>query len=266
MSTAGAECPTCGRDDFSSPRGMRYHHSVAHDQPYTESKPCENCGEGVERKPTEFDDHVLCSESCTAEWLSERRNERVEVSCEQCSTTVVRKVSAAEKGRNNFCSHECAGEWKSENLTGENHPLYSRVEVSCPACGSTHEVHEHYADRDHRSYCSRECLSAGFSEQRRGRRNHNWCAEGDESFQYGPGWSEEKRQQVKERDSFRCVDCGIAETSHRNECGVGLHVHHKTPAREFDDPERRNATQNLVTLCAACHRKWENMYPLIPRH
>jgi len=23
---------------------------------------------------------------------------------------------------------------------------------------------------------------------------------------------------------------------------------------------------NLVTLCAACHQKWEKLYPLIPEH
>jgi len=45
-----------------------------------------------------------------------------------------------------------------------------------------------------------------------------------------------------------------------------IYVHHKTPAREVDDPEKRNAMNNLVTLCAACHQKWEKLYPLIPEH
>jgi len=53
-----------------------------------------------------------------------------------------------------------------------------------------------------------------------------------------PAWAE-KRQQVIERDSGRCQDCG----------GVGTQVHHLNYVRLFQED-----LDDLVLLCAKCHR------------
>ena len=39
-----------------------------------------------------------------------------------------------------FCSQECMGKWKSENLIGENHPQYNKKEVLCDYCNKPIKV------------------------------------------------------------------------------------------------------------------------------
>jgi len=78
---------------------------------------------------------------------------------------------------------------------------------------------------------------------------------------YGPGWNKAKRQSVRERDDHTCQDprCSVTQDDHSDEYGEKLHVHHLRKAREVDDPERRNAKKNLITLCRDCHKRWEKI-------
>lgn len=73
------------------------------------------------------------------------------------------------------------------------------------------------------------------------------------SFPYGPGWTAKKRRSVRSRDGYECVRCGISQQQHQQKYEQKLHVHHITPARQVDDPEERNAMDNLVALCKTCH-------------
>ncbi|NOY97734.1 MAG: DEAD/DEAH box helicase [Chloroflexi bacterium] len=68
--------------------------------------------------------------------------------------------------------------------------------------------------------------------------------------QYGPDWPR-LRDAVRARDGRRCRVCGAPETDRAH------HVHHKTPFRSFASAAEANRMDNLVTLCAACHRKVE---------
>jgi transposase-like protein len=79
--------------------------------------------------------------------------------------------------------------------------------------------------------------------------------------QYGPGWNESKRQAVRDRDDHTCQDssCSVTQQDHLNEYGQKLHVHHLRKARDIEDPEQRNAKQNLITLCVDCHMRWEKI-------
>lgn len=95
----------------------------------------------------------------------------------------------------------------------------------------------------------------------RGRDSPHW--KGGE-FPYGEGWDDSKKATVRERDDYRCQECGISQTEHLELNGQKLHVHHIRPAREFDDPAERNAKDNLITLCKNCHPRWELMAPLAP--
>ncbi|MHC1741045.1 MAG: DEAD/DEAH box helicase [Anaerolineaceae bacterium] len=64
---------------------------------------------------------------------------------------------------------------------------------------------------------------------------------------YGPHW-EEIRNQVRKRDHYNCTLCGISEGDKPH------HVHHKIPFRTFSNPVIANDLNNLITLCANCHR------------
>lgn len=84
---------------------------------------------------------------------------------------------------------------------------------------------------------------------------------------YGPGWTEAKREQVRDRDNRECQSCGRSEEDHIKMSGKKHSVHHIQKARSFDDPEKRNHPDNLVTLCETkyCHKKWDMMSPLRPQ-
>lgn len=83
---------------------------------------------------------------------------------------------------------------------------------------------------------------------------------------YGPDW-QEQRKKALERDGYRCQTCGAGpdfEGHQKPQRGPGLHVHHMRPFRDFgyvpgsnDNYRQANRLQNLVTLCASCHRRAE---------
>jgi len=89
-----------------------------------------------------------------------------------------------------------------------------------------------------------------------GPKNPNWKGG---RVPYGPGWNKRKKRQVRERDGHKCVDCGMIQAEHKDKYGEKLHVHHLRKARDVDDPEERNAPENLVTLCRGCHPRWESI-------
>lgn len=78
---------------------------------------------------------------------------------------------------------------------------------------------------------------------------------------YGPGWNNSKKRAVRERDDHNCQDpgCSVTQSEHLDEYDEKLHVHHLRKARDVDDPELRNAKENLITLCRDCHQKWEKI-------
>ncbi len=102
-----------------------------------------------------------------------------------------------------------------------------------------------------------------------------------ESHGKGDGWNRQawgdtrwrrQRHRVLKRDDFCCQTpgCDVDQSEHRARCGTELHIHHITPRREFVDMDGRydaeaaNELDNLITLCAAHHRFWEQFAPLQP--
>ncbi len=75
---------------------------------------------------------------------------------------------------------------------------------------------------------------------------------------YGPNW-QKQRAAVRARDSYRCTQCGAAETEGRQH-----DVHHLTPFRTFgyipghnENYQQANRLSNLTLLCQRCHRRIE---------
>lgn len=69
------------------------------------------------------------------------------------------------------------------------------------------------------------------------------------------------REKARSRDGYNCQRCGVSE----DELNTELDVHHKVPYRNFDDPNKANELDNLMSLCSRCHPIIE-AWSLIPEH
>ena len=96
-------------------------------------------------------------------------------------------------------------------------------------------------------FCGPECRRAWTEEipsfevkldGRPGRRGANW---------------ETQARQARQRDGFRCQECGVTEEV----LGRQLDVHHKIPFSSFKSNLEANKLEHLVSLCPACHTKLE---------
>jgi DEAD/DEAH box helicase domain-containing protein len=67
---------------------------------------------------------------------------------------------------------------------------------------------------------------------------------------YGSGW-DRLREQVRQRDGYRCQVCGAPEQGRAHD------VHHRLPFRLFPSAEQANRMDNLTTLCPNCHHRVE---------
>lgn len=94
-----------------------------------------------------------------------------------------------------------------------------------------------------------------------GEEHYAW--KGGVNPQYGPNWREQ-RKKARQRDDYKCQRCGLEKADHLDEYGTLPHVHHIVPWDEFDDHKERNDLENLITLCASCHKKVESL-PVRPQ-
>ena len=218
-SCEGHECPTCGQSNLVNERGVKLHHSKAHGESLVEN----------------------------------------EVNCEYCGSEVVKSDFEIERSNNNFCSLACHSKWMKSELHGEKHPLYkpdSHEIRECEYCGSEfkHKIKKHAVGR----FCSRVCKDSHLSTLPP-EKTPNWKGgDSQESINYGPSWKKQ-REKAKERDSYTCQDCGVAESEVDY-----FDVHHIQPFRTFNDHINANRLNNLISLCRACHHKWEGI-PLRPQ-
>ncbi|WP_273717076.1 HNH endonuclease [Alkalihalobacillus pseudalcaliphilus] len=92
-----------------------------------------------------------------------------------------------------------------------------------------------------RVYCSKTCANLGWK--------HLSIRRGIGKKYYGSNWLEQRRR-CRDRDNYRCVDCGITENEYEKE----MSVHHVIPFVYFSDYKEANKLSNLVSVCEDCHR------------
>lgn len=255
------DCPSCERV-FDSYIGLCAHHSRTHGEKLGPEVECEECGELFKVPRCREDTAKYCSTDC--------RDAYEEIQCEQCGDVFEVRPSRSHR---KFCSPECSQAWH----TGENHPFRKeRIERECASCGDSIYQPPWKAKKSKRTFCDVDCRAEWLSEWVSGKftgedhwmhdidpEDHPMYAGG--AFPYGPGWNDEKKRAVRERDGRECQHCGRSEEEHQEIYGTKHHVHHIEKARSFDDHEARNAMENLITLChGECHATWERMSPLRP--
>lgn len=181
--------------------------------------------------------------------------------CAYCGASIRRKKSKIDGYERNFCNQSCFGKWRQENRDSEWFDRYDRVSVNCLQCGEGFDVKK---SRENAKFCSQDCMAGYYAENYTQSNHPNWKG-GRQN--YGKGWSQAKREAVRERDGRQCQHCGRSEAKHIELYGTKLEVHHIEKARTFDDPEKRNSMDNLISLCKSqgCHPKWEKMSPLRPQ-
>jgi len=114
----GIECQKCGWL-YDSKRTLKCHHTKKHSKdPEWTTYECEECGVEVGYH-TGADDRV--ARFCRDCYQEHRSADTVEVVCETCGMT--EQVPEYLNDRR-FCSPSCRGEWVSENVSGEDHPLW----------------------------------------------------------------------------------------------------------------------------------------------
>lgn len=71
----------------------------------------------------------------------------------------------------------------------------------------------------------------------------------------GVGWAS-VREDVLERDSYKCRFCEISDEEHRSKYGRGLTAHHIIPRRDGGP----DTLENLITVCQSCHNTLERTH------
>ena len=250
------DCPTCG-EFFDSKRGVKVHHSRKHGESIAGVQTeCAGCGSVITRAPNEIEqsERHFCDSECMAKEKSNRMSTIVE--CTWCGDEIKRRDSKVAD--RNFCDYDCMSNWFSENKTGENASQWNggSVTTSCDWCGEKIEKTAWKASQYDHTFCDRKCQSNWCSEEFSGNGNPSWS--GGASGWYGPSWKKQRRKAIQ-RDGERCALCGLSRSDHYDVYDVDLHVHHKTPFKNFgiENHESANRLENLITVCRSCHDQIE---------
>jgi len=159
-----------------------------------------------------------------------------------------RRSSKDEK--NNFCSRNCKYEFERNGKI-----------VECSLCSE--EVYKptsvlsemgDYAIDNH--FCDKTCEKEWKRLNWQGKDHPSW--NGGSPKHRGGSWLEVRREAIS-RDEFECVVCGMTRKEHHEQYGQDLDVHHKIPARTFEDPDDANYLVNLITTCRSCHGKLDTV-------
>jgi len=216
---------------------------------------CDHCeDEFVDyRCNREGHENIFCSTSCREDFKRKKSTVNWIHECEWCGDDFRRHPSVIYNHK--FCSTECHHEWQRDNPE-ELHLWDGGTEiVECSWCGKEIERRSHRVEECKRHYCSDECMGNWRSENAVGEDAFGW--RGGYDPYYGPNWDEQRRKALS-RDEFECCDCNMGRKEHYKVYGKDLEVHHEAPFRTFDDIERANQVENLVTLCSQCHTEREH--------
>jgi 5-methylcytosine-specific restriction endonuclease McrA len=127
------------------------------DKPQSKNKiniKCLSCGKTRKVYPYRAENEFPNETSQTCKKCMDKK---INTSCSWCGDEITKHRYLVERAENNFCSYDCFGSWRSENIKGENHPRYE----GGPILEMGHNwsnIREMVIDRD-----DDECVSCGMS-------------------------------------------------------------------------------------------------------
>ena len=131
-------------------------------------------------------------------------------------------------------------------------PEIQKIRVLCEQCGNRIDVPRWFALGNLRlHFCGKACLDAWTSVIPDDR--NRLVLTGRPEYR-GGNWKVQTAL-ARERDGFRCRNCGVTEET----LGRQLDVHHKTPVRLFASAVAANRLDNLISVCRPCHKRLEDM-------
>ena len=130
-------------------------------------------------------------------------------------------------------------------------PEGQTIAVRCEQCRNPFGVPRWFVRGNVRlHFCGKTCLDAWTSVLPEG--ENRPVLRGRPEYR-GGNWKVQTAL-ARERDGFRCRNCGVTEET----LGRQLDVHHKTPVRLFASASAANRLDNLISVCASCHKRLED--------
>jgi predicted nucleic acid-binding Zn ribbon protein len=172
---------------------------------------CKNCQN--EFKTKRFNkNRQFCSKECQYNYI------RTEKYCIVCNKKFY-------SGVKQFCSSRCRG-------IGQR----SRVNKICIQCGGDFQVKK--AREDSVKFCCKNCKDIYQVAE-----NNPAYVHGNSNYPYPKEFNEKLREEIRERDMFKCQLCG--KTQYEN--NYKLDIHHIDYNKDNCKPV------NLIALCKKCH-------------
>jgi 5-methylcytosine-specific restriction endonuclease McrA len=221
------------------------------------TKNCIVCGKGFYCRPSVYDQRKTCSKKCDAEYRKTKvgpanpRYKRVKSICAVCGEEYL--VHPSSKERRKTCSKSCLYKLRSQRMKTPKNPLYKNAKLhgKCIVCGKEFTYYNCLVKKGAtRKCCSKKCSNKHQSVKYSGANSFSWLG-GDIRY-YGPNWNV-SQERARKRDNYTCQICGVHESDLRR----FLDVHHKKPFRLCSDFYEANKLENLISLCAECHKQAE---------
>lgn len=178
-----------------------------------------------------------------------------EYTCPVCGKEFKKRVT--KEVQTVYCSQDCAYKGRSlgytkRNVEGGYDSSPTKIEITCNYCGKDFIVEK---TEKNRKYCSRECFLKARKEEMQGSNNPSWIdgRSYNKRCYRGNNW-EIQRKKCYERDNYKCQICGVKCVGRRD---IGGNSKRLIQAHHIEKYESggNNRLENLVTLCASCHKK-----------
>lgn len=249
-------CPTCGREDFSSERGMKYHHSTVHGESIAGvTVICEVCGDEYSVSQYKKENSKCCSMECLHEYQSETKF----VDCDWCGEENERIPSNIDKYT--FCDKECEANYWAENNSGEDCWHWKdKVEIECEYCEELFTVIKD--NKEEHKFCSHECYGKWRENNISGEDIHNYkgkvinvCEICGEEYKVTP--SEEQRRRFCSNKCYGIYRSkNITGEKHHQWEGGDITVECKNCGEEYKVGRHRKDESKFCSN--SCHNEWRS--------